>query len=192
MKVTIKHQFQHLKELNFRSFEVVQTIGGKVAEIILPENGRKLNFGFNEVLIHDIEGVLEKFLVEGIATSDFDFVMNYLEHNYLDPEEIVVTFGCVIDSCMKKIKAEKKKLNSCLLSDSILEEKIRCSKFSGLNEIKHEFKDGKYYRNKVYFGDVVFANGNEIHVECNDANPYMKGQILTFHAIHQNGEIKTK
>jgi hypothetical protein len=152
----------------------------------------KLNFGFKEVLILDIEEVLSNFMIEGIKTSDFDFVMNYLEHNFVDPEEIIVTFGFLIDSCVKKIKAEKKKLNSCLLSDSSLEEKIPCSNFSVLNEIKHEFKDGKYYRNKVHFGDVVFANGNEIQVECNDANPYMKGQILTFNAIHQNGEIKPK
>jgi hypothetical protein len=107
MKVLIKHEFQHLKTLNFRTFEVFRTIGGKAAEIILPENDMKLNFGFKEVLILDIEEVLSNFMIEGIKTSDFDFVMNYLEHNFVDPEEIVISFGCLIDAAFRKLKQEK-------------------------------------------------------------------------------------
>lgn len=107
MKVIIKHEFNKFKQLNFRTFEVKRTVGGKIAEVYIPEQDRTIDFSFKEVLILDVEGVLQSFQNEGIPKNDFDFVMNYLEHNYQDPEEIILTFGCLIDSCVKKIKAEK-------------------------------------------------------------------------------------
>lgn len=48
---------------------------------------------------------------------------------------------------------------------------------------KHSFKDGKYYRDDVYFGDVVYSDEKMIQVECKNGNKYMEGQIITMQLV---------
>lgn len=48
---------------------------------------------------------------------------------------------------------------------------------------KHSFKDGKYYRDKKYFGDVIYSDEKTIQVECKNGNRYMEGQIITMQLI---------
>lgn len=47
----------------------------------------------------------------------------------------------------------------------------------------HSFKDGKYYRDKKYFGDVIYSDEKMIQVECKNGNKYMEGQIITMHLV---------
>ncbi|REJ83139.1 MAG: hypothetical protein DWQ44_00025 [Bacteroidetes bacterium] len=44
---------------------------------------------------------------------------------------------------------------------------------------KHSFKDGKYYRDEKYFGDVIYSDEKIIQIECKNGNKYMEGQIIT-------------
>ena len=44
---------------------------------------------------------------------------------------------------------------------------------------KHAFKEGKYYQDGWYFGDVIFSDEKIIQVECKNGNKYMEGQIIT-------------
>lgn len=44
---------------------------------------------------------------------------------------------------------------------------------------EHHFKDGKYYRNQKYFGDVIYCDENVIQIECRNGNKFMEGQIIT-------------
>lgn len=50
-----------------------------------------------------------------------------------------------------------------------------------VNTNTHVFKDGKYYRDEKYFGDIIFRDENIIKVECKNGNRYMKGQIIIMH-----------
>ena len=43
----------------------------------------------------------------------------------------------------------------------------------------HSFRDGKYYRDEKYFGDIIYSDEKIIQVECKNGNKYMKGQIIT-------------
>lgn len=47
----------------------------------------------------------------------------------------------------------------------------------------HSFKDGKYYRDDKYFGDVIYSDDKMIQVECKNGNKYMEGQIITMQLI---------
>jgi len=47
----------------------------------------------------------------------------------------------------------------------------------------HSFKDGKYYRDEKYFGDVIYCDETTIQVECNNGNKYMQGQIITMQLV---------
>jgi hypothetical protein len=44
-------------------------------------------------------------------------------------------------------------------------------------------KEVKFYRDDVYFGDVVFLDDKMIQVECKNGNKYMEGHIYTFHLV---------
>lgn len=56
---------------------------------------------------------------------------------------------------------------------------IECNNY--FNNPKHFFKDGKYYRNEKYFGDVIYTDEKIIQVECKNGNIFMEGQIITIH-----------
>jgi len=47
----------------------------------------------------------------------------------------------------------------------------------------HSFKDGKYYRDEKYFGDVIYSDEKMIQVECKNGNRYMEGQIITMQLV---------
>lgn len=47
----------------------------------------------------------------------------------------------------------------------------------------HSFKDGKYYRDEKYFGDVIYSDEKMIQVECKNGNKYMQGQIITMKLV---------
>ena len=47
----------------------------------------------------------------------------------------------------------------------------------------HSFKDGKYYRDEKYFGDVIYSDEKIIQVECKNGNKYMQGQIITMQLV---------
>jgi len=47
----------------------------------------------------------------------------------------------------------------------------------------HSFKDGKYYRDEKYFGDVIYSDEKMIQVECRNGNKYMEGQIITMQLV---------
>ena len=47
----------------------------------------------------------------------------------------------------------------------------------------HSFKDGKYYRDENYFGDVIYSDEKMIQVECKNGNKYMEGQIITMKLV---------
>jgi hypothetical protein len=47
----------------------------------------------------------------------------------------------------------------------------------------HSFKDGKYYRDEKYFGDVIYSDEKTIQVECKNGNKYMQGQIITMQLV---------
>lgn len=47
----------------------------------------------------------------------------------------------------------------------------------------HSFKDGKYYRDEKYIGDVVYSDDKMIQVECKNGNKYMQGQIITMQLV---------
>ena len=41
------------------------------------------------------------------------------------------------------------------------------------------FKDGKYYIDGRYIGDIIYINDYIIKVQCKNGNEYMDGQIIT-------------
>ena len=43
--------------------------------------------------------------------------------------------------------------------------------------------NNKYYRNGVYFGDIIYSDLNKIQVECKNGNKFMDGQIITINFI---------
>jgi hypothetical protein len=47
----------------------------------------------------------------------------------------------------------------------------------------HTFKDGKYYRDDKYFGDVIYSDEKTIQIECKNGNKYMEGQIVTMQLV---------
>ena len=47
----------------------------------------------------------------------------------------------------------------------------------------HSFRDGKYYRDEKYFGDIIYSDEKMIQVECKNGNKYMKGQIITMQLV---------
>lgn len=47
----------------------------------------------------------------------------------------------------------------------------------------YTFKDGKCFKDDVYFGKVVFSDETMLQVEVDNGNKYMKGQINTFHRV---------
>lgn len=47
----------------------------------------------------------------------------------------------------------------------------------------HLFKDGKYYRDEKYFGDVIYSDEKIIKVQCKNGNKYMEGQIITMQLV---------
>ena len=47
----------------------------------------------------------------------------------------------------------------------------------------HSFKDGKYYRDEKYFGDVIYSDEKMIQVECKNGNKYMQGRIITMQLV---------
>lgn len=47
----------------------------------------------------------------------------------------------------------------------------------------HSLKDGKYYRDEKYFGDVIYSDEKIIHVECKNGNKYMEGQIIKIQLV---------
>ena len=47
----------------------------------------------------------------------------------------------------------------------------------------HSFKDGKYYRDEKYVGDVIYSDDKIIQVECKNGNKYMEGQIITMQLV---------
>jgi len=49
---------------------------------------------------------------------------------------------------------------------------------------KHSFKNGKYYKNDKYFGDVIYSDNKTIQVECKNDNIFMQGQIITIHLVN--------
>lgn len=51
------------------------------------------------------------------------------------------------------------------------------------SECTHSFKDGKYYRDENYFGDVIYSDEKMIQVECKNGNKYMEGQIITMKLV---------
>lgn len=48
---------------------------------------------------------------------------------------------------------------------------------------KHSFKDGKYYCDEKYFGDVIYSDEKTIQVECKNGNRYMEGKIITMQLV---------
>lgn len=50
---------------------------------------------------------------------------------------------------------------------------------NNLKSITHLFKDGKYYQNGQYFGEIVYSDSEIIQVECKNGNRYMQGLIIT-------------
>ena len=59
---------------------------------------------------------------------------------------------------------------------------IECNE--NYNNPKNSFKDGKYYRNEKYFGDIIYTDEKIIQVECKNGNIFMEGQILTIHLVN--------
>ena len=49
--------------------------------------------------------------------------------------------------------------------------------------LTHSFKEGKYYCDEKYFGDVVYSDEKIIQVECKNGNKYMEGQIITMQLV---------
>ena len=47
----------------------------------------------------------------------------------------------------------------------------------------HSFRDGKYYRDEQYFGDIIYSDEKTIQVECKNGNKYMQGQIITIQLV---------
>jgi len=47
----------------------------------------------------------------------------------------------------------------------------------------HSFKDGKYYRDEKYFGDIIYSDEKIIQVECKNGNKYMQGRIITMQLV---------
>ena len=58
---------------------------------------------------------------------------------------------------------------------------IECNNY--YNTSKDFFKDGKYYRNEKYFGDIIYTDEKTIQVECKNGNIFMEGQILTIQLV---------
>jgi hypothetical protein len=54
---------------------------------------------------------------------------------------------------------------------------------------KHSFRDGKYYRDEKYFGDVIYSDEKTIQVECNNGNKYMEAQIITMQLVMDSNRI---
>lgn len=47
----------------------------------------------------------------------------------------------------------------------------------------YTFKDGKCFKDGIYFGKVVFSDEAMVQVEVDNGNKYMTGQINTFHRV---------
>lgn len=52
--------------------------------------------------------------------------------------------------------------------------------------------NNKYYRNGVYFGDIIYSDLNKIQVECKNGNKYMDGQIITINFMKSNTILEFK
>lgn len=72
-------------------------------------------------------------------------------------------------------------MEKCICSGIQLPKNDKCC--GELKEIKHLFKNGKYYRDDKYFGDIIFSDGKIIQVECKNGNKYMHGQIITMRVV---------
>lgn len=49
--------------------------------------------------------------------------------------------------------------------------------------------NNKYYRNGVYFGDIIYSDLNKIQVECKNGNKYMDGQIITINLLKSKRDV---
>ena len=56
----------------------------------------------------------------------------------------------------------------------------------------HAIRNGKYYRNGAYFGDITLVQDNTVQVLCKNGNKYMDGETITLKIIYEPIEKKTK